>query len=135
MWWEHYRPPASRGQPSPGQPVTGAPEGFERSHTDLYTERMSETTIRVDSRVRDQLRALAEEDHTTLGTLLERLAEREQYQREMRRANEAMHVMEREEPGAWHEYLGELSAITEGTCADGLPDAAAEWPEYNESTR
>jgi hypothetical protein len=104
-------------------------------YTYLYTKRMSETTIRVDSRVRDQLRALADEDHTTLGSLLERLAEREQYQREMRRANEVMRALERERPDAWHDYLDELSAVSEGTAADGLPDADAEWPEYNEGTR
>jgi hypothetical protein len=96
---------------------------------------MSETTIRVDSRVRDQLRALAEEDHTTLGSLLKRLAEREQYQREMRRANELMRVMERETPDEWHEYVDELSTVGEGTSADGLSDAAAEWPEYNGGAR
>ena len=44
---------------------------------------MSDTTIRLDSAVRDKLRALADEDHVTLGDLLSRLAEREQYQREM----------------------------------------------------
>ena len=47
---------------------------------------MSDTTIRLASAVRDKLRALADEDHVTLGELLARLAEREQYQREMRRA-------------------------------------------------
>jgi len=31
---------------------------------------MSDTTIRLDSAVRDKLRALADEDHITLGDLL-----------------------------------------------------------------
>ena len=69
---------------------------------------MSETTIRVDSGVRDRLRALADEDHVTLGDLLSRMAEREQYQRDMRRANEIMDQMQRDDPQAWHEYLSEL---------------------------
>ena len=42
---------------------------------------MSDTTIRVDIVVRDKLRALADEEHITLGDLLGHLADREQYQR------------------------------------------------------
>jgi hypothetical protein len=95
---------------------------------------MSDTTIRLDSIVRDKLRALADEDHVTLGDLLARLAEREQYQREMRRANEVMERMEREDPRAWQDYLSELRGFEGGTVRDGLSDAAAEWPEYNEGT-
>lgn len=93
---------------------------------------MSDTTIRLDSAVRDKLRALADEDHVTLGDLLARLAEREQYQREMRRANEVMDRMEREDPKAWQEYMSELRGFEDGTARDGLSDAAAEWPEYND---
>lgn len=93
---------------------------------------MSDTTIRLDSTVRDKLRALADEDHVTLGELLARLAEREQYQREMRRANEVMERMEREDPRAWQDYLSELRGFESGTVRDGLSDAAAEWPEYND---
>jgi hypothetical protein len=92
---------------------------------------MSDTTIRLDSAVRDKLRALADEDHVTLGDLLARLVEREQYQREMRRANEVMERMEREHPQAWQDYLSELRRFEGGTVRDGLSDAAAEWPEYN----
>jgi hypothetical protein len=99
-----------------------------------YAECMSDTTIRLDSAVRDKLRALADEDHVTLGELLARLAEREQYQREMRRANEVMERMEREDPQAWQDYLSELRGFEGGTTRDGLSDAAAEWPEYNEGT-
>jgi hypothetical protein len=94
---------------------------------------MSDTTIRLDSTVRDKLRALAEEDHVTLGDLLGRLAEREQYQREMRRANEAMDRMRREDPAAWQDYLSELHAFEAGTARDGLTAAAADWPEYNDT--
>jgi len=93
---------------------------------------MSDTTIRLDSAVRDKLRALADEDHVTLGDLLGRLAEREQYQREMRRANEVMDRMQREDSAAWHEYLSELRTFEAGTAGDGLAGAAADWPEYND---
>jgi predicted transcriptional regulator len=94
---------------------------------------MSDTTIRLDSAVRDKLRALANEDHVTLGDLLSRLAEREHYQREMRRANEVMRRMQREDPAAWQEYLAGLRAFEAGTARDGLTAAAADWPEYNDA--
>jgi hypothetical protein len=93
---------------------------------------MSETTIRVDSTVRDRLRVLADEDHVTLGDLLSRLAEREQYQRDMRRANEVMDQMQREDPEAWQEYVADLRAFEAGTVRDGLTAAASDWPEYND---
>jgi hypothetical protein len=102
-------------------------------HTTRYTNCMSETTIRLDSTVRDKLRALADEDHVTLGDLLSRLAEREQYQRDMRRANEVMDRMQREDPGAWQEYLSGLRAFEAGTASDGLTAAASDWPEYNDA--
>ena len=94
---------------------------------------MSDTTIRLDSEVRDKLRALADEDHVTLGDLLGRLAEREHYQREMQRANQVMDRMRREDPVAWQEYLSELSSFEAGTSGDGLPAAASDWPEYNDA--
>ncbi len=94
---------------------------------------MSDTTIRVDSAVRDKLRALADEENVTLGDLIGRLAEREQYQREMRRANEVMDRMRREDPAAWQEYLSELHAFEAGTADDGLTAAAADWPDYNDA--
>lgn len=95
---------------------------------------MNDTTIRLDAAVRDKLRALADEDNVTLGDLLGRLAEREQYQREMRRANEVMDRMRREDPGAWQEYLSELRAFEAGTARDGLTAAAVDWPEYNDAS-
>jgi hypothetical protein len=94
---------------------------------------MSDTTIRVDSAVRDKLRALADEDHVTLGDLVSRLTEREQYQREMRRANEVMDRMRGEDPAAWQEYLSELGAFEAGAARDGLTAATSDWPEYNDA--
>jgi multidrug resistance efflux pump len=95
---------------------------------------MSDTTIRVDSAVRDRLRALADEEHVTLGDLLARLADRERYQREMRRANDVMDRMRREDPVAWQEYLSELYSFEAGAADDGLAAASAEWPEYNDDS-
>jgi hypothetical protein len=94
---------------------------------------MSDTTIRLDSAVRDKLRALADEEHVTLGDLLGRLAEREEYQREMRRANDVMHRMQIEDSPAWQEYRSELHTFDAGTASDGLTAAAADWPEYNDA--
>jgi hypothetical protein len=92
---------------------------------------MSDTTIRLDSAVRDKLRALADEDQITLGDLLDRLAERERYVREMRHANDVMDRMRREDPAAWQEYLSELHGFEAGTAGDGLTAAAADWPEFS----
>lgn len=94
---------------------------------------MSDTTIRLDSAVRDKLRALADEEHVTLGDLLGRLAEREHYQREMRRANEVMDRMRSEDPEAWQEYLSELHSFEASTSGDGLVEAESDWPEYNDA--
>lgn len=84
--------------------------------------------------MRDKLRALADEDHVTLGDLLARIAEREQYQREMRRANEVMEHMQREDPQAWQDYLSELRGFEGGTARDGLSDAAANPPSGHDET-
>jgi hypothetical protein len=93
---------------------------------------MSDTTIRLDSAVRDKLRALADEDHVTMGDLLCQLAERERYQREMRRANDVMECMRRDDAVAWAEYLSELHAFDAGTARDGLTAAGSDWPKYND---
>jgi hypothetical protein len=103
------------------------------SHTFWYADCMSDTTIRLDGAVRDRLRALADEDHVTLGDLLSRLAEREQYQRDMRRANEVMDRMRRADPAAWQEYLSELGTFEAGAARDGLAAAASDWPEFNDA--
>jgi hypothetical protein len=62
-------------------------------------------------------------------------AERQQYQRDMRRATEIMDRMRDEDPAAWREYRSELSTFEAVTAGDGLTDAASEWPEYDEVGR
>ena len=74
---------------------------------------MSDTTIKSDNTAREKLRALASEDHVTLRLLLARLAEREQYQREMGRANEVMERMQRDDPQARQDYLSELGGLSQ----------------------
>jgi hypothetical protein len=61
---------------------------------------------------------LADEDHVTLGGLLAWLADRERYQRDMRRANEVMERMQREDPLAWQDYVSELRGFERGTARD-----------------
>ena len=61
-----------------------------------------------------------------------RLAEREQYQRDMRRANEVMDRMQREDPEAWQEYVTDLRVFEAGTARDGLTAGAPDWPEFND---
>jgi hypothetical protein len=58
-------------------------------------------------------------------------AVRERYQRDMRRANEVMDRMRRDDPEAWRDYASELRAFATGTARDGLTAAASDWPEYN----
>jgi hypothetical protein len=53
-------------------------------------------------------------------------AEPAQYQREMRRANEIMDRMRREDRAGWHEYLAELRTFEVGTARDGLTAAASD---------
>ena len=61
------------------------------------------------------------------------LADRVQYQREMRRANEVMDQMRREDPAAWQEYVAELRTFEAGAAGDGLTAAEADWPECNDA--
>ena len=62
------------------------------------------------------------------------MAEREQYQRDMRRANDVMDEMRREDAGAWQEYLAELHSFEAGTARDGLTSTASGWPEFNDES-
>lgn len=58
----------------------------------------------------------------------------QRYQRDMRRANEVMDRMRRDDPAAWQEYLSELTDFEAGTIGDGLLAAASDWPEYNDTS-
>jgi hypothetical protein len=68
----------------------------------------------------------------TLGDLLNQLAEREQYQREMRRADDAMERMRREDAVAWAQYLSELHTFDAGTTRDRLTAPGPGRPECND---
>ena len=58
-------------------------------------------------------------------------AERKQYKRDMRWANEVMGNTQRDDPEAWRAYRAELRSFEDATISDGLTDAASDWPEYN----
>jgi hypothetical protein len=50
----------------------------------------------------------------------------------MRRANEVMDRMQREDRAGWQDYGSGLRAFEAGTASDGLATAASDWPEYND---
>lgn len=94
---------------------------------DWYASLMAVTTIRLDSRTRDRLAAVARDDYadTALGPAVDRLID----EHEMRQVHDA-YARLRNDPGAWAEYRDELR-LTDSTAADGLGDAREEYPEYN----
>lgn len=89
---------------------------------------MSVTTIKVDSAVRDRLAGIARARGTTMGALLEQESRRLEVEQHWSEIEAAHRRMQRDDPGAWSEYIAELAEITAGH-----PDtsAAEEWPEYN----
>jgi predicted transcriptional regulator len=89
---------------------------------------MSVTTIKVDSAVRDRLAGIARARGTTMGALLEQESRRLEVEQHWSEIEAAHRRMQLEDPGAWGEYISELTEVTTGE-----PDtsAAEEWPEYN----
>ena len=91
---------------------------------------MSTTTIKVDSAIRDRLAHLARARGTTMGTLLSDVVERLEAEQRWSEIEAAYVRMQREDPGGWAEYLGELAEWEAGTVGTDTT-AAQEWPEYN----
>jgi hypothetical protein len=84
--------------------------------------------IRVDQRTRDQLAALAEQDHRTLGEQVAHLVERETMAREFHAAYGQLMA----DPEGWADYTQERDEWLDAALT-GLPvPAAEEYPEYNE---
>jgi hypothetical protein len=92
-----------------------------------HTRHVSVTSIRLDSRTRDRLAAIANRDYrgASLGAALDRLID----EHEMRQVHAAYERLRRD-PAAWAEYQEELR-LTDNAAADGLGDARDEYPEYN----
>jgi hypothetical protein len=86
------------------------------------------TTMKVPVEVRDRLMALARDHDRTLGAELGALldeAEERQWWRNAKRAASRLQA----DPEQWADYLHEVDAW-DAAAADGLGDAADEWPEY-----
>lgn len=86
---------------------------------------MSSTTIRVDSRTRDRLSAVASELGASQENALNRLID----EHEMHQVHLA-YARLREDQAAWADYQAETDEW-DVTTADGLSDAKDEYPEDN----
>jgi hypothetical protein len=88
---------------------------------------MADTSMQVDSAVRDALAKVAEQDFdgASLSEALRRLLKEHQINQIIRRYEEL-----RADPEEWASYQAELR-LTDNTVGDGLGDAREEYPEYN----
>jgi hypothetical protein len=93
--------------------------------------RMPITTIKVDTVVRDRLASVARARGVTMTVLLSDVAARLEADQRWAEIEAAYARLQRDDPEAWAEYLGELA---EWDTVGGVPDnlAAQEWPEYNQ---
>jgi predicted transcriptional regulator len=81
---------------------------------------MSTTTIKVDSRVRDRLAALARERGTTMGALLAEATERLEREAFFTRAHQQLESLREEDPHAWETDRAESRSWQAGTDRDTL---------------
>jgi hypothetical protein len=86
---------------------------------------MANTTMQIDSGVRDELAELAARDFqgVPLGDVVRQLVREHKINQIVRRYEEL-----RADPDEWASYQSELDEA-DGTVGDGLPDAAGEYPE------
>jgi predicted transcriptional regulator len=91
---------------------------------------MSTTTIKVDRAIRDRLASVARARGTTMGVLLDAASRQLAAEQQWAEIEAGYERIQRGDPAAWSEYLGELAGWD---AASVEPDAAAaeEWPEYN----
>jgi hypothetical protein len=89
---------------------------------------MAQTSMQIDSKVRDDLAAIAEADFdgVSLGETVRRLVKEHKISQIMRRYEEL-----RADPAEWASYQAE-ARLTDNVAGDGLPSAAEEYPEYNQ---
>jgi hypothetical protein len=89
---------------------------------------MAMTSMQIDSTVRDELAAVAENDFhgAPLGEAVRRLVKEHKINRIMQRYEEL-----RADPKEWASYQAE-ARLTDDAAGDGLPGAREEYPEYNQ---
>jgi hypothetical protein len=85
------------------------------------------TSRQVDSKVRDELAVIAEQDFGggSLGDAVKRLIKEHKINRIMRRYAEL-----RADPDEWASYQAE-ARLTDNVAGEGLASASEEYPEYN----
>jgi antitoxin component of RelBE/YafQ-DinJ toxin-antitoxin module len=86
---------------------------------------MSPTTIKVDSRLRDQINAVAKANGMTAGSLIEMLLA-EHLEREI--LAETKRRIQQTSPADMADYLAEFREM-DGSLNDGLEEYAGEWDE------
>jgi hypothetical protein len=88
---------------------------------------MAMTSMQIDSKVRDELAKVAEEDlgGVSLGEAVRQLVMEHHFARINQRYDEI-----RADPEEWASYQAELR-LTDNVAGEGLPDARDEYPEYN----
>jgi len=91
---------------------------------------MTVTTIKVDTTVRERLATVARARGTTMGALLEVVADGLEAEQRWMEIEAAYSRLQRDDPAGWNEYLTELAdwAATGGEADAGASD---EWPELN----
>lgn len=89
---------------------------------------MSMTSMQIDSKIRDELAAIAEADFdgVSLGETVRRLVKEHKFNQINRRYEEL-----RADPEEWASYQAE-ARLTDNVAGDGLPSATEEYPEYNQ---
>jgi hypothetical protein len=94
-------------------------------YTGAYTLAMSPTTIKVDSRLRDQVNEVAKANGLTAGSLIEKLLA-EHLEREL--LAETKRRIKQTSPEDMADYLSEFSDMDD-SLGDGLEEYAGEWDE------
>ncbi|WP_163572060.1 hypothetical protein [Fodinicola feengrottensis] len=89
---------------------------------------MSDTTIKVDSGVRDRLRAVAHRRHVTLGALLDSVSRDLERAERMKEIAEQYETYAREDPAGFRAEISE-SHDWDQLAGDTLPPARNEYPD------
>jgi fructose-1,6-bisphosphatase/sedoheptulose 1,7-bisphosphatase-like protein len=79
------------------------------------------TTIRITSKVRDELNALAESDGRSTAAMVAWLVEKEQGKRLIRQANEDFAKFKADDPEGWARYMAEFEAWEESATGNEIP--------------
>jgi hypothetical protein len=92
---------------------------------------MAMTSIQIDSKVRNELAAIAEADFggASLGETVRQLIMEHHFSQIRQRYEEL-----RADPEEWASYQAEAQ-LTDNIAGEGLPNAREEYPEYNQLAR